>query len=185
MSHLLILTAVKSLLCHLPHTASPHSTQPLLDLAPASGLHTWLQIRSHTDQVTPSLRPLHGSLLPSVSFKRAPRTIHGLAALSPTLDTHSHTCLCHFQNVLLPGRQNISHPPGEPNPLWCNELLQARLPVRKQLELGPSPKGKLSAPDTDSQALPGPLRAWGVPLNCPSCCSLCCQFSSPERKDPA
>lgn len=32
MSHLLILTAVKSLLCHLPHTATPHSTQPLPSL---------------------------------------------------------------------------------------------------------------------------------------------------------
>lgn len=37
MSHLLILTAVKSLLCHLPHTASPHSTQPLPSLC-----LTWL-----------------------------------------------------------------------------------------------------------------------------------------------
>lgn len=50
----LILTTVKSPLCHLPHTAPPHqaSAQPLLDLAPASALHTCLQFMAHTDQVT-------------------------------------------------------------------------------------------------------------------------------------
>lgn len=65
--------------------------------------------------------------------------------------------------MLLLGRQNIFHPPGEPNPLWCNELLQARLPVRKQLELGPSPKGKLSAPDTDSPDTPRTPPSLGCP----------------------
>lgn len=93
--------------------------------------------------------------------------------------------LCYFQNVLLPGRQNISHPPEDRNLLLCNELLQAGLPIQKQLELGPQPKGQPPGPDTDSQTLPGPLQAWGGPLHCPSCCGLCCRFSPPERKDPA
>lgn len=126
-----------------PHGQSPlhpASAQPLLDLAPASGLHTRLHIRSHTDQVTPSLRPLHSSLLPSVSFKRAPKTIHGLATLSPKLDTHSHTWLCHFQNVLLLGRQNISHPPGEPNPCGVMSFSKQDFLFANSLSWGPHPK---------------------------------------------
>lgn len=126
-----------------PHGHSPlhpASAQPLLDPAPASGLHTWLQIRSPTDQVTPSLRPLHGSLLRSVSFKRAPRTMHDLAALSPALDPHSHTWLCHFQNVFLLGRQNISQPPGEPTSCCVMSFSKQDFLFANGWSWGPHPK---------------------------------------------
>nr|KAF6330253.1 hypothetical protein mMyoMyo1_012251 [Myotis myotis] len=155
---------------HTPLPIHPDSAQPLL---------TWLlppvstyDCRSHTNQVTPLLRPLHGSLLPSISFKGAPRTtqspLHAPRHLPP-LATHDPaiSTMCCFQAGRPPP------PATPPTHLLCKGLLQQ------------DSQGQPPGPDIDPQRHPGPLGAWGGPATAqrlPQVAVLCCRSPTGEKR---